>query len=151
MARWRPSEALSLDDPVLAVDLDRAVSLFGRHVESEMDEAARALQDKWQKACDAKRGSGKRAGKTPPPPSRQDYRDAADAAWQRTVRRIRIWGPFGATSPTSRDFDDLRSNVTYTIEKDLDNLTGSPLIDGDCWAGPRRMIWSDGRVDEFDR
>lgn len=117
-----------------------------------MDEAARDLQDRWQKTCETKRSAGgKRGGKSPPSPSRDDYREVADRAWQRLVRRVRIWGPFVATSPTATDFSDLRTNVTYTIEKDLDKLTGNPLIDEDCWQGPRRMIWSDGRVEDFDR
>lgn len=134
----------------MAVDLDRAVATFGRHVEIQMEEAARNLQDKWQKACDAKRATSSGGGKTPSPPSREDYLAEADKTWQLLVRRIRRWGPFGATSPTSTGLNDLRTSITYTIEKDLDSLTGNPVIDGDCWRGPRRMIWSDGRVDELE-
>lgn len=136
------------------MDLDRAVASFGRHVDAAMEEAARSLQDKWQKACETARGkrSGKgRSSPTPPAPTREDYRAAAERAWYRLVKRVRTWGPFGATSPTATDFSNLRTNVTYRIEKDLDKLTGNPLIDEDCWQGPRRMIWSDGRVEDFDR
>lgn len=123
-----------------------------------MEEAARSLQDKWQKACEAIRGKrparggkGRPSSSTPPPPTREAYRAEAERAWQRLVRRVRVWGPFAATAPDATDFDDLRTNVTYRIEKDLDRLTGNRLVDEDCWQGKRRMIWSDGRVDDFDR
>lgn len=144
VARWRPSEALSLDDPVLAVDLDRAVSLFGRHVEGEMEEAARQVQDKWQRATSGKGKSKRKA------PTRSDYRDAADRAWKLHVRRVMVFGPFTAAKAGEHDMNRLASDVTYTIEKDLDRLTGNPAVDRDPWQGERRMIWSDGRVEHYD-
>ncbi len=144
MARWRPSETLQLDDPVLAADLDRAVALFGKHVESEMDEAARQVQDKWQRASSSKNGTKR------PPPAREEYRAAADKAWKLHIRRVLVFGPWAAAQDGAQDLHKLQSGLTYTIEKDLDRLSGNGAIDRDPWQGERRLIWSDGRVEHYD-
>lgn len=129
---------------MLAADLDRAVALFGRHVESEMEEAARAVQDRWQRASSGKGGTKR------PPPTRDEYRAAADKAWALHVRRVMVFGPWAAAQDGAQELHKLRSGLTYTIEKDMGRLTGNGAVDRDPWQGERRLIWSDGRVECYD-
>ncbi len=129
---------------MLAVDLDRAVALFGKHVEGEMEEAARAVQERWQRSTSGKNGSKR------PPPAREEYHAAADKAWKLHVRRVIVFGPWAAAQDGETDLRRLASSLTYTIEKDIDRLSGVPAIDRDAWQGERRLIWSDGRVEYYD-
>lgn len=109
-----------------------------------MDEAARAIQDKWQRASSSKVGTKR------PPPTRDEYRAAADKAWKLHVRRVMVFGPWAAAQDGVQDLRRLASGLTYTIEKDLDALSGNGLVDRDPWQGERRLIWSDGRVEHYD-
>lgn len=139
VARWRPSDALELDDPVLAADLDRAVAVFGRYVEGEMEAAARAIQERWQRS-----NSGK--GKAKPAPGRQEYSNAADKAWKLHVRQILVFGPWQATNAASLDMTQQSTGIYWHIEKDKSRLTGDPAVDLDAHQGERREVWTDGRV-----
>lgn len=139
MAKWRPSETLGLDDPILGLDLDRSVAIFGRYVEGEMNAAATAIQDRWSRS-----NSGK--GKPKPQPSRQEYQNAADKAWKLHVRQILVFGPWQATNAASLDISQQSTGIYWHIEKDKARLTGDAAVDLDAHQGERREVWTDGRV-----
>lgn len=117
------------------MDLDNAVATWGRHVEAEIDKAISARQEKAAKS----KSRGKGAGRSP---SREELEFVAERAWSRLVRRKLVWR-FAASDGKS---DDLAVGGYYVVEKDI---TGTPA-DQSPWHGARRVIWDDGRVEEYD-
>lgn len=132
-SHWSPSETFGVLWRDLAVDLDNAVALFGQHVESEIEKAIATRRDK------ALKGGKKKRSRTP---SREELESIADRVWNRLVRRLLVWR-FAATDGTSNTPE---VGGYYTIEKEI---TGT-AADLSPWLGARRVIWDDGRVEEYD-
>ncbi|MCE7938181.1 MAG: hypothetical protein DYG90_06190 [Chloroflexi bacterium CFX6] len=118
------------------MDLDNAVATWGRHVEAEIDKAIAGRQEKAAKAKG--RGKGARARTL----SREELEFVAERVWSRLVRQKLVWR-FAASGGKS---DDLAVGGYYVVEKDV---TGTPA-DKSPWHGARRVIWDDGRVEEYD-
>lgn len=123
-------------DRTLALDIDHAVATFGRHVEHEIEQAVSAKTDAYYKS----------KAKNKQPPSREQLQAIATEVWNLEVRRMLV-REFSTAEGLSKAGDLQTGKLTYRVEKDLNRLTGNPVVDRDIWKNST-IYWSNGKVEE---